>query len=273
MPLTSLPVLGIAGNFTGHLEQAGEAADFVAVSAAAGKPKGIFPMYLPIAGHRLGLWPFSTDTLRLPRHEADVQPEPELALRVALTWRNDRVVALRPSAFCAFDDTSIRRPAQPKISMKKNWGPNSKGMSTTWIGLDRFDSNGVLHHIRLASFLIRDGLCKAYGEDSAVRDYSTMYGELVAWSIDKLANQADVGPLEAIGQMLVLAGQPTEAVLSIGATRYTAHGEGNFVRAGDVVVIVAYDERSHRPADIAEAAADGASIEGASVLRRTVEAG
>jgi len=38
---------GVAGNFTGHLEQAGEASDFVGVEAAAGAPKGVFPFYVP----------------------------------------------------------------------------------------------------------------------------------------------------------------------------------------------------------------------------------
>jgi hypothetical protein len=33
---------GVAGNFAGHLDQAGEAVDFATV-AAEGAPKGIFP--------------------------------------------------------------------------------------------------------------------------------------------------------------------------------------------------------------------------------------
>ena len=40
--------LGVAGNFAGHLEQAGESADFVDVVVAdQNAPKGIFPFYLP----------------------------------------------------------------------------------------------------------------------------------------------------------------------------------------------------------------------------------
>ena len=39
---------GVAGNFTGHLEQAGEASDFVNVKVGdAVAPKGIFPFYIP----------------------------------------------------------------------------------------------------------------------------------------------------------------------------------------------------------------------------------
>ena len=232
------PVLGIAGNFTGHLEQAGEAKDFVAVKAAAGKPKGIFPMYLPIDGHRLGTWPFSDQTLQLPDHDADVQPEPEVALRCAVTWSDEGVAGLRPLAYAAFDDTSLRRPPQPKISMKKNWGPCSKGMSATWLPIDRFDEQGAIGHARLTCLLERDGAWLPYGEDSAVADYSTIWAELLDWAVDKLRNQADVGPLEPVGQMLDAADRPSELILSIGATRYTEHGEGGFVKAGDRVAIV-----------------------------------
>jgi len=39
--------LGVAGNFTGHLEQAGEASDFTHVATAEGVPKGVFPFYVP----------------------------------------------------------------------------------------------------------------------------------------------------------------------------------------------------------------------------------
>ena len=40
--------LGVAGNFAGHLEQAGEAADFLQVKTEeAIQPKAIFPFYVP----------------------------------------------------------------------------------------------------------------------------------------------------------------------------------------------------------------------------------
>ncbi|MBT6492303.1 MAG: hypothetical protein HOK97_21210, partial [Deltaproteobacteria bacterium] len=42
---------GVAGNFTGHLEQAGEASDFLDVKVSeAAAPKGIFPFYIPHDG-------------------------------------------------------------------------------------------------------------------------------------------------------------------------------------------------------------------------------
>lgn len=274
MTVSHPPVLGIAGNFTGHLEQAGEAKDFVAVKAAAGKPKGLFPMYLPIEGHRLGTWPFSADTLRLPAHEADVQPEPEVALRCAVTWSDAGVARLAPLACAAFDDTSIRNPPQPKISMKKNWGPASKGLSDTWLPIDRFDASGAMAHLRLTCFLGRGGTWLPYGEDSAVADYSTIWAELLDWAVDRLNHQEDVGPLEPVGAYLHEAARPSELILSIGATRYTEHGEGGFVQDGDVVAIVVYDGRTHSGAQVAAALEAGTTGElgGASVLIRTVRA-
>ena len=45
--LKNTACFGVAGNFTGHLEQAGEAADFVSVAAAENAPKAVFPTYIP----------------------------------------------------------------------------------------------------------------------------------------------------------------------------------------------------------------------------------
>ena len=46
--LKQMPCFGVAGNFTGHLEQAGEASDFANVKTAeTNAPKAIFPTYMP----------------------------------------------------------------------------------------------------------------------------------------------------------------------------------------------------------------------------------
>lgn len=46
--LKTMAAFGVAGNFTGHLEQAGEAADFVNVEAeSSNAPKAVFPTYIP----------------------------------------------------------------------------------------------------------------------------------------------------------------------------------------------------------------------------------
>ncbi|MFP5451947.1 MAG: DUF5718 family protein, partial [Thermoleophilia bacterium] len=62
--LRALFGFGVAGNFAGHLEQAGEAADFVNVSpVAAEAPKGIFPWYAPGDTGFLGTFPVASDRI------------------------------------------------------------------------------------------------------------------------------------------------------------------------------------------------------------------
>ncbi len=271
-PLAEGMALGVAGNMTGHLEQAGEAADFAEVRAAADRPKGMFPIYAPGVEHRLGTWPFSSTYLVLPAEVANVQPEPELALRCRLTYDAGGVSGIEAVAFAAADDTSLRRPAA-KIHHKKNWGPAAKGLSETWLPLDRFDAQGALHAMRLGCWLVRDGVCQAYGEDSAVRDYGTHYRDLVDWMIDRLRCQRSSGPLDDLSAWLDRAQRPEWSVISIGATRYTALGERTFVQAGDSVVVVVYDGRVQSPDEVADAVASGVrQLPGASLLRRAVVA-
>jgi len=258
--------LGVAGNTTGHLEQAGEAVDFASLNVQGEAPKGIFPFYVPGSADFLGVWPCSSDTLRLPGEPAEVQIEPEVALVCALDWRGDAVVAVRPVEMAAFDDSSIRRAA-PKISLKKNWGPGSKGMASRRVPVS---SLGAMQGWRLSSFLIRDGRLHDYGVDSALGGY-TYFGErLLGWLADRLVHQVDEGPLEHVRAHLETAGRPARAVISIGATNYTPFGQTNYVRAGDEAVVVVYDGARHTLDAVRAAITRGDDVEGASVLRRRV---
>ena len=46
--LEEMATFGVAGNFTGHLEQAGEAKDFINIKTKEeNAPKAIFPTYIP----------------------------------------------------------------------------------------------------------------------------------------------------------------------------------------------------------------------------------
>lgn len=46
--LSKMATFGVAGNFTGHLEQAGEAVDFTNVKTKEAKaPKAVFPTFIP----------------------------------------------------------------------------------------------------------------------------------------------------------------------------------------------------------------------------------
>lgn len=273
--------LGVAGNFAGHLEQAGEAADFVGVQAEANRPKGVFPFFLPGDGastpDRLRVQPVSATAIRPPADAtANLQIEPELALWCDLHYgTNRRVSGVVPRAFGAFNDCSWRNPRATKISEKKNWGPESQGLAADQLfPLEDFTAAGPLAHFRLASFLRRDGVLHPYGEDAPVAGYGTLYGDLLAWLVDRLQHQRDGGPLEDVGTMLDAAGRPAHAVIAIGATRYLPFGETTFLRPGDESVVAVYDGRE-ADADALRAAIDDAGWAGApwvSLLRQRVAA-
>ena len=74
---------GVAGNFAGHLEQAGEAADFTQV-----QPKAIFPFYVPSekAGF-LSTFPLSHNQINFPQGADNLQIEPEIALICDLIYK------------------------------------------------------------------------------------------------------------------------------------------------------------------------------------------
>lgn len=263
---------GVAGNFAGHLEQAGEAKDFASLKATGSGPKGMFPFHLPIAGHFLSTNPVSDSVLRLPEG-AQVQGEPEVCLVGTLDWSSGKP-RFSPHAFAAFDDASIRREGAPKISVKKHWGPGSKGMSSRWIELPRgLEAGCPLDSCRIASFLHRDGAWKAYGVDSPVLGYS-VYGKiLLEWIDDRLATQADEGPLEDLPGLLESSGRPETAVVTIGATRYTELGETTYLRAGDRFAVAVYDPAKVDANQFGKILEDSTPREGLSLLVRTVVAG
>lgn len=242
LPPVSWAGFGIAGNFAGHLEQAGEVRDFATLVRVGAGPKGMFPFHLPIAGHALCVNPLSSTHLRLPAEGGQVQMEPETALLCALSYGSDGQISVVVHAFAAFDDASIRREGAIKISHKKNWGPSSKGIAPKWIPLPTGVSAGsALDSYRIASFLERDGVWHAYGIDSPVRGYS-LYGDpLVAWIANTLSTQKDEGPLEDLPALLRQAECPRYAVVTIGSTRYTEFGERTFVRPGDRTAVAVYD--------------------------------
>ncbi len=276
--LSSVAGFGVAGNFAGHLEQAGEAADFSTVPTDVDEaPKGIFPWYVPGARTFLGTLPVTSDVLSLPRSESDLrlQIEPEVGVVFALTYDDDgRVRGLQPVAAGAFNDCSIRRPNANKISEKKNWGPASKGLAEHLFAVSDIDPDGALRSLRIASFLRRGDEVHEYGIDSPAAEYSYCGARLIEWMIERLHNQIELPdtPLENVGQLLRAAGCPTSAVVGIGATRYTEFGERNFLTVDDEAVVVVYDVRSIGRADVISAVAASAErdLPGASVLSQRV---
>ena len=272
---------GVAGNFTGHLEQAGEASDFLNVKVSeAAAPKGIFPFYIPHDGepgkesHFLNCMPVSSDKIILGSLEENHQIEPELSLSCEIVYENERVTDIIPKLAMAHNDCSIRRAGAKKISEKKNWGPASKGTSSQSIAIDKFAEGGVLDRCRLASFLWREGTLYPYGLDSEITGYSYFYQTLVDWLVVRMNTQRDEGPLEDIPRWISRAGYPKEALVSVGATRYTEFGETHFLRPGDHSVVVLYDGEKWASDDISRIALDPKYTEyqGLSVLNQRVEA-
>lgn len=251
--------LGVAGNFAGHLEQAGEAADFVNVKTAeAVQPKAIFPFYVPAQGlgdfQFLSTYPLSSDTTTFPNDADNLQIEPEVALLCEITYKEGKVISLNPTHFAAYNDCSIRRPNARKICEKKNWGANSKGLSATWIALDKFEQGGNLDDYRIACFHKRNDVLSEYGIDSPTVGYSYFHQKLLDWVVDRMNNQPDENPMNNIAEMLQKANYPSKTVISIGATRYTEFGENNFLQVGDKSIVVVYHGEKYSHAEIVEMA-------------------
>lgn len=267
---------GVAGNFAGHLEQAGEAIDFVNVTAAAAMPKGIFPWYAPGADSFLGAFPISSSELAIPdpaQAPGRIQVEPELAVLCILDRDAEgRPAGLAPRWVAAFDDCSLRRPNAAKISEKKNWGAASKGLAPVGFEVTDLEPDGALASLRLSCFLRRGAYTHAYGVDSAVSTY-TLFGEsLMAWLVERLREQrgsADT-PLEDVGAMLTANPATEQVLIGVGASRYEPFGETTFVEPGDEAIVVLSNSRVHDPDEVAELVAqrrDG-ELRAASVLRR-----
>jgi len=235
--------LGIAGNFALHLDQAGEAEDFKDVQVDdENAPKGIFPFYLPNADKGvLSENPLSIDTQDLHGLKENIQAEPEVALLCEMTYKDGKVIGINPTHFGAYNDCSIRRKGAKKISEKKNWGSNTKGISENLIELDKFEEGGMLDHWRISSFIRRNGDVYRYGEDVEISGYSYFYKELLDWIENKINTQEDTGPLEDISSYIKACGYPSQMLISIGATRYTHYGETTFLQEGDEVYVVLYD--------------------------------
>ena len=242
-----MPCFGVAGNFTGHLEQAGEAVDFAnVVTKEENAPKAMFPTYIPGNSAEvpefLHTFPFECGKIIFPSNEQKLQIEPECAIICDLEWNGENVVSVKPVAFGASNDCSIRKEGAKKISLKKNWGKASKGLSENLIAIDRFTEGGILDSYRIASFLVRDGNANVYGEDSPVKGYSYIYEKLIEWCLEKFNGQKNEGPAEDIHTYLIECGRPENAMISIGATRYTDYGEHNFLADGDEAVVVVYPD-------------------------------
>ncbi|MBA1432822.1 MAG: hypothetical protein FAF04_04340 [Epsilonproteobacteria bacterium] len=257
--------LGIAGNFALHLAQAGELEDFKnVITEDEAAPKGIFPFYLPCKKktdaerprEMLFRYPLSSNTLQLLKEDANVQAEPEVALVCELTYVDDKLVHILPKEFGAYNDASIRVAGAQKISDKKNWGENSKGLSANLIPLDVFEKDGTMDSYSICSYLRRDDTLFAYGENVELTGYSYFHEKLTEWIVKQINTQEDFGPLEDIKDYIKMCNNPKKLIISIGATRYTEYGEKTFLQNGDEVLVVVYNHNRYNLEDIEAALAN-----------------
>lgn len=265
---------GVAGNFTGHLEQAGEAVDFKnVVTEEECAPKALFPTFIKSKNKEvpeyLKVFPFDSEKIIFPKDEEKLQIEPECALVFEAFWQDGLLKDLKALAFTASNDCSIRKQGAKKISEKKNWGESSKGYSKDFIQIEDFSKNAIIDSYRIASFLVRDKKVFDYGEDSAVRDYSYVYEKLKNWIIDKINNQKDEGPAENLSSYLK-GNEPEKIFVSIGATRYTEFGENNFLKAQDEVFVILYPEGKYSHSDIINFVKESIFPKDLSVLKQKV---
>lgn len=238
---------GVAGNIAGHLDQAGEAKGFAKESADAKEaPKGMFPFYVPAqTGKCTEVYPYSSHTINVPTKGDNLQIEPELAIICKIEYENQLVKSLTPISFAAFNDCSIRKMEAQKLSEKKNWGPNSKGISESVYKIDEFTTNGILGNYSIVAYVRREGVLHPYGIDSHICEYSYIYQQLLDWMVLKMNTQPDEGPLECIKDLIQLADYPEYALIAIGATNYTDFGKKNFLKAGDEGYVVVYSREEY----------------------------
>ena len=238
--------LGIAGNFANHLEQAGELEDFKHIKTnEIHSPKGIFPFYLPKIDNFLSINPISDKLIIKPENE-NIQLEPEVAMVCNITYYEDKTIKnIVPIKFSAYNDCTIRKDNANKISEKKNWGQNSKGLSEQWLGIDEFNNQGVFENYNIVSFVKRDGKLIQYGDNCPITSYSYFYNKLINWVTDKLNHQKDFGPLENIYNFIKQSDYPKRVVLSIGSTSYTEFGQNNYLEKDDETFVILYDKNKH----------------------------
>ena len=254
--------LGIAGNFALHLAQAGELEDFKdIITADEAAPKGIFPFYLPsytpstknttrIPKDILTTFPLSSNTIKLPSNDVNVQTEPEVGLICEIHYKDGKIECIKPTHFGAYNDCSIRVAGAQKISDKKNWGQDSKGFSSTLIEIDSFKEGFVLDNFSICSFLKRDNILTAYGENVALHGYSYFYEKLTFWIRNQINTQKDFGPLEPLSEYIEACKYPSKAIISIGAIRYTEYGEKTFLCRNDEIFVIVYNHNTYSLQDI-----------------------
>lgn len=249
MPLLGL---GIVGNSAGHIQQTGESKGLTKIGDIH-KPQALFPFYIPSAKEKyLTEVPYSDGNLSLPEiQNAKVQMEPELALKLALSYgKQGEVIALKVIAVSVINDATYRNADITKLAEKKNWGAASKGLASYEIEIDNFTSGSQLDHFRLCGFHQRQNKWQLCGDDVALNEYSYFYEKILDWLKIQIQSQQDHALLHDIQSLLLQAGCPENILVAIGSTRYSSYGETHQLLSGDQTAVVLYDSRTYRTSDV-----------------------
>lgn len=268
--------LALAGNFAKHLEQAGEAKDFVLIKTDdTDAPKGMFAFYVPNSTSFLSRYCIDNEKIIIPKG-CKVQAEPELALECELSYKDELVLSIKPLYFMAFNDTSIREGINAsKISQKKNFSTASKGFGDKKIPIDVFEKGYICDFYSIASFIRHKDSAEFenYGEVSKVSTYSYFYSKLLEWMIKTINSQQDFAVLENLSLMLKEAKYPKKALISIGATRYMPKYEHTFLTEGDELCIMLFNHDKYSENELKEMLArnaDFSNFDEISALRQRV---
>ncbi len=70
--------------------------------------------------------------------------------------------------------------------------------------------------------------------------------------LNQINTQENFGPLEPLNEYIHACDNPSEAIVSIGATRYTEFGEKTFLQAGDESIVIVYNHTKVSSSDVLE---------------------
>ena len=126
------------------------------------------------------------------------------------------VTGLQPRRVAAFNDCSIRSlEGSEKLSEKKNWGCESKGISLRHIDVDSLAPGTVVDRLVMVSYVMRDGVVFKYSEDAPARNYTMFHEPLLEWIIDRMNNQRNEDKWDDIADLIHSADYPENAWIAL----------------------------------------------------------
>jgi replicative DNA helicase len=219
-----------------------------------GEPSGLVPIYSPIEnkiGRAFELFPFSYSKITIPVGYDSISVEPEILLDCDVKYYNGKISYVIPKRFTASNNPTIPKFSISKISQKKNWGQNSKGIAKRWIDIDIFESGGILSQYQIVSFVKKkDEFLQQYSIDISGEDYPYMYQKLIDWLIVKIKEQEEILNMENIFDIMKESQYPNRMLLSLGSVPVLQEVEHISLEEDDEVFIVLYDKRFYRPNSI-----------------------